>query len=357
MTDELAMWRDATRDDVIRVLLVDPANLDTVRGELGGVILRRCSLTFGYDTDNRVSGKVTAVDDGSWVEGSWLRIVHECPGYGYRNELATLVPSNVSHTLEDGHVELEFTLQSVLWTLSSDMRSSHLTIAAGAQTPDVFDRMIATAGRAGSRLPGCNSHRYDQAVTYEIGDSILSDLFDVCNAANNRLDVDGHGRVTMGPNTGTNRTPDWRLDVDDARTIVLEQGVTWEDQPGSVASSSIVTYKKDTQDEKTEITAVAELPNSKRYSAQRRGYVLAKVHSESDLTPATYDAALAKAKTYLQDEGRDTVKRTAKCMYFPVTEGQVVEMDDGLATTSNLVTEASVSFDDMTVDLTMEQEV
>lgn len=350
---DLAMWQDVTRDDDIRVLLVDPWSLDTVRGELGGVLLGKCSLTFGYDTDNRVSGKVVAVDDGSWVEGSWLRIVHRCDGYGYSNELATLAPSSISHTLEDGHVELEFTLQSALWTLSADRLASHFVIGSGAQTQDVFDRIMSTSGRTGAKLPGYSSHRYGEAVTYEIGDTLLSDLFDLCDVAGDRLDVDGHGRITLGPSLGTSRTPDWDVDADDPRSVVLEQGVTWEDRPGDVASRSVVTYKKDD----TEITAYADLPNSARYSSQRRGWTRAEVHSENDLSPATYDTALAKAKEYLQEDGRDAVERTAKCMYFPVMEGDVLRLRDAAGTHDGLVTQVDVDFGDMTVDITFEEVV
>ena len=347
------MWQDVTREDRIRVMQVDPWALDVTRGELTGIMLDKCSVTFGYDADNRVSGKLSCVDDGSWVDGSWLRIVHECPGYGYANELATLIPSAITRTDHDGHTQIDVTLQSVLWALSEDRLPSHFTIGAGAQTPEVFDRIMAITGKTGLKLPGCSSHRYGDAVVYEIGDTLLSDLFDICKAAGNRLDVDGHGRITMGPDVGASKAPDWEIDADDPRTILLNEGVTREDKPGSVANRSIVTYKKND----VEITAEANLPGSKRASSQRRGYTVAKTHTENDLNPATYDTALAKANEYLREDGRDAIESSAKLMYFPARAGDVLRLHNAGGTSDNLVTQADVSLKDMTVDITMEQEV
>lgn len=50
MTAEID-WKDALRMDAIHIMMVDPHNLDTIRGELSNVILDGCSITQGYNTD------------------------------------------------------------------------------------------------------------------------------------------------------------------------------------------------------------------------------------------------------------------------------------------------------------------
>lgn len=56
-------WKDPRRVDNIHLYMVDPHNLDDVIGEIKDVTLSGCSLTFGYDTDTRASGKIQFLDE------------------------------------------------------------------------------------------------------------------------------------------------------------------------------------------------------------------------------------------------------------------------------------------------------
>lgn len=349
---DMSMWRDGGRVDRIHALMVDPHSLDTVRGELPDVILDGCSITEGYYTDHRVSGSLRVLDTGSWLDGSWVRIVHECPGYSYREELATLIPSKVARTERSGGTTLDLDLQSVLWSISKDTLASHFTIGQGAQTTDAFSRICQTVEKDGVVLAGSYSHRYASTVVYELGDTFLSDLFDVCATAGNRLSVDGHGRIVMGPYVEpSRREPDWVLDPRDPRTIVLDEGVGWSEEVGKVASRAVVIYK----DGDTEISASSDVSPSSRYSAASRGYTVAAQHSVTEMSPATNWQAQRLADQYLAADSAGTAERTVKCMYFPVHQGDIVLWQDGGEATRCLAKDVDVDLGGMTVALTLKE--
>lgn len=344
--NDMTMWRDGAREDKISVLLVDPWDLDSVRGELTSVILSGCSITEGYYTDNRISGKVEAMDDGSWIDGSWMRIVLRCPGYGFEQELATLIPTKIAYEESKGATIVDYTLQSVLWSMSSDTQPSHFTIGKGATTTQVFNRICSAVKKTGLVLPGANNKRYTSSVVYELGDSYLSDLYDICTNADNRLSVDGHGRITMAKYVApSRREPDWELDTSDNRTMVVSDGVSWEDSPGDVADRSIVTYKNGD----TEVIGSAEL------GSNTRGYTIAKVHQENDMTPATSTRASELARSYLVSDSSSTTDRKVSTLYFPCHQGDIVTLIDGSSTTKNLVKTVEAHLEDMTLDLTLRE--
>lgn len=342
--DGLDMWRDGAREDVIRVQMVDPFDVDRVRGELAGVVTSGCSITEGYYTDSRVTAKVRAYEDG-YVGDSWLRIVHECPAYGYRAELGTFVVTKASRTSELGGTVTDYDLQSVLWAVSKDTLPCHWSVGEGALAREAFARICETVGKAHAVLPGAMDYRFAQTVVYELGDSFLSDLFDVADRSGNRVDVDGHGRITLGRYVApSQREPDWVLDLEDPRGLVLAGGVSWAEEPGSVVNRVIVKHTNG----ESEVVGSAD-------AAQTRGYTVAEVKSVQDLSPETPARASQLAREYLQRGGGAGREYSVSALYFPVHEGDVVRLVTDGVRHDCLVKEADVSLADMTVDLTLKE--
>lgn len=345
---DLGPWEDPSREDVLRVVQVDPHSLDTTYGDLSGVEPSSVSVTEGYYTDARVSAKLTALS-GGYRDYCWLRLVHECPGTAFREELGTFVVAGRTDTRD----ETEMDLRSVLWAISDDTQAGHLTIGQGALSHDVFRRICQAVGKEGEILAGAGNHRYASTVVYETGDSYLSDLFDLCDAASCRLGVDGHGRITMGPYVAPSlREPDWLIDPYSSRSMVLEDGLSTEDTTGQAASRSVVTYKGSD----AELSAAADVPSSSPASASRRGYTIAEVHSVSELMPATQAQAQAMADSYVAADSASGRTRSAKCLYFPVHAGDVVAWREADGTVGRwLVKEADTDCGDWTVSLSLKE--
>lgn len=349
--NDLSMWLDATREDVLRVVQLSPNQLDGTLGDLPGVLASGASITEGYYTDNRTSAKLTVLE-AQREPYAWLRLVHECPGYGWSEELGTYVVAQEDTAYQGGTSTTDYDLRSILWAISSDTQPFHFSIGAGATTRQVFERICQTVGKSGRILAGAGDHRYGDSVVYDVGNSYLSDLFDIASTSNNRLDVDGHGRITLGPYTPpSQRDPDWVLDSS-TKPIVIDDGIKVEDTTGQATSRVVVTYKSGD----TEINAGADVDASSPYSSARRGYTIAETKQATDMSPATQAQADATARSDLALNTSDAGRvRSCKCLYFPVHEGDVVEWREGTSSTKYLVKEADKDLSDWTVSLTLKE--
>ena len=69
-------WTDRSIPDEVHVMMVDPHNLDIVRGELKNLVLSDCSVSYGYNTDTRTSAKLATLGS-NYIDNSWLRIIHK----------------------------------------------------------------------------------------------------------------------------------------------------------------------------------------------------------------------------------------------------------------------------------------
>ena len=314
------IWLDGTRKDELHAYMVDPHNLDVVRGELTGVKEGSVTLTEGYYTDTRVSGSIEVENDGSWIDGSWIRLIHTSPAYGYNDELATLIPTKMSHTYQS----TTFELQSVLWALNEDRLPCHYAIGEGATAWQAFNRICDTCGKTGLILPGAQDYRYTSTVIYEIGDSFLSDLFDIANTAGDRLNVDGHGRITLEAYTEpSQRTATWTLSLTDTRGIVGETDGSWYEEPGKVSNRAIVVFKGDND---LELIGGADLDATSKYSAAHRGYTVATVHDVNDMSPQTAARATDLARQYLATDSTEIITRQISTMWIPAHQGDIVDL-------------------------------
>lgn len=351
MARDLGMWRDGARRDVVYVQRVDPHDLGRVDGVLGGLVLDGCSITEGYYTDARVQASIR--HDGEWGEDlHWLRVVHECPAYGYRAELGTFVVDSISHDRSRGGVTCDLTCQSVLWALADDSVAYSYVIGSGATTSKAFQQIMRTTGKEGQVLPGAAEHRYGAAVAYDAGDGFQKMLFDVATTAGDRLSVDGHGRITLGPYVSpSKRDPDWVLDARERRTIVLSDGGTETISLGDAAGRSMVKYSRG---EGSDIAASWDVGQGSLASPSRRGWNRTEVHSVNDLSPQTHAAAETLARRYVGEDSEVAREVSVKCLYFPVHQGDVVSYTDAQGHEGKyLAKDVKASLGDMTVELTL----
>lgn len=343
--------------NVVTACQIDPHSM-AVLGELSGFEPGGSSLTWGYYTDTRVSGKLKALNP-NWREHALLRIVHAVPEWNYSNTLATMVVTEAPWSRAKGGTTVEYELHSALSMIEKDFLPYHYSIASGARSNDVFNKMLEDAGRPHRLLSGCNNYRYGSAKQYERGDSRLSDLFDIADASGNRLDVDGEGRITFAKYvTPKNITPSWSIDLADPRTTVLD-GVSGGTEKYSEPTRVVVTFKgSESENGKTKEYDMAAYADRKSGETSAvRGYTLAKVESISDLNPKTQAALQAEADKRIPDEGGREWE--LQMLYAPIRIGQTVSLtfpdgpDEG--THRALVKNVELSLGDMIIKLTLKE--
>lgn len=337
-------WADPKRTDVIHFMMVDPNDLDSAYGDIEDVQSGASSLTYGYYTDTRYSSKIVFLKGNNYVKNAWIRIVHEVPSEGYTNELGTFVP--VSPNVDYGGAVTEsYDLQSPLWALSKDVCTSVYSVGKGASFVKAFCNILDNCGRP-YVLNNPNDFAAQKAAVFEAGTSYLDILFNIADTTNNRIDLDGHGRVTLGPAPDHQTlSPAWELDVDDPRSVVIEGSVKMEPESQEIPNRTIVIQGS--------YIGVADLPEGSEYSAAQRGYVNAQVYSGTGVNSKA--AAQAMAQAYLNGFSKIT-QWSLETMYFPAHAGDNVQFTiDGEKHLCMIQSIDPVNLETMTMKLTLRE--
>lgn len=343
-------WTDRSIPDEVHVMMVDPHNLDIVRGELENLILSDCSVFYGYNTDTRTSAKLATLGS-NYIDNSWLRIIHKRGDF--TEELGTYVlEKSPEHSWEKKAEKYSYQLQSVLWSISKDYATYHYSIGKGAYTLNIFDDICKIVKKINLHEAGARNYRYSASKVFEVGDSWLSFLFDICETANDRLDIDGHGRITISPYySPTEITPSWDIDADSKRTMLLSDAITWSASNDAVPGRALVIYSNGD----TEIIASSDQPSSSPYSDDQRGYTITNTYQISDMTPVTKARAQQLASQYLSQQ-KQIVQCQCSMLYFPCRPGETMYLTiDGNRKKYQIKNVDPVNLKDFTMGLTLRE--
>ncbi len=337
-------WADPKRTDVIHCQMVDPNNLDEVYGDIDDVQLGSTPVTFGYYTDTRYSSKIVFLKGNNYVDNMWIRIVHEVPKEGYVNELGTFIPVS-PNTNYNGAVTQSFDLQSPLWALNNDLCTSVFSIGKGASFVSAFKRACDNCNRP-YLLQNPNDFLAEKTVVFEAGTSYLQILMDIANSTNNRVDLDGHGRILLSPLSNMRYvSPSWELDADDPRSMIIEGSIRMEPESDEVPSRTIVVNGN--------YIGVADLPDGAEYSAAQRGYTKAVKYSGTGIKSNA--AAQSLAQSYL-DGFTKVTQWSMSTLYFPAKCGENVTFRiDGQKHLCMIQSIDPVDLDTMTMKITLRE--
>lgn len=361
-------WKDLTREDKLTFLMVSPTNLNEIYGELDGVDLSSSSLDAEYYTDTRTSGSLTVVGDG-WIRGSLIRVVHSVPEWGWTRTLGTYIVTNDEAKRENGVWKYELTLQSMLFGLSTDLLVKPWTVAKNAMAIKAMRDCLNAAAFKHTIVSGANDYKLKTPQVMESGTSRLACLYSLCTMANDRLDVDGNGCVTVSKYVNpASKVPSARIDLSDPRGVALD-GLTRSTDWLQMVDIAAVSFKysdsvkkgNKTETVQREINAYAKVSSSMHQAHAQRGYTVTDFRSVSELTPQTAAQAQKLANQYLKENAPELVEWELTTTYLPVWEGDVVELvvHDGMEQYKGirkcLVKGVSLDLGSMTMALTLKE--
>lgn len=337
-------WRDPARRDVIRFQMVDPNDLDRIYGDLTDVQLGSSSITYGYYTDTRYSSGISFLKSNNYVENAWVRIIHDVPAADYSVELGTFVPSSPSETRK-GAVVVKLSLQSPLWALKDDLLTAKFSVGKGASLLAAIRRVMEGANRP-YLLNNPNDTTASNAIVYDVGESKLKILHDLCDQSGNRVDIDGHGRLLIEPVPDrASLTPTWTLDYDDPRGMIIEGSLKMESEIDDLPSRAIVVNGNS--------IGFADLPDGVSYSAHQRGYI--KAEKYEDKTANSTARAEESARRFL-DSATKAVVWSMDALYFPCAPGENVNFIlDGVKHVCMIQSVDPLKLDTMTMGLTLRE--
>jgi len=339
-------WTDTRRSDRFEFVLIDPMDIESVRGTLDGVKLDGSSVTIGYDTDERISASL-AVCGQTGIGDSLVRIVHHVDAWGYSRELGTFFvrsdDSDRSNGVRSGTVELK----SAIYGIEDDLLPFHYSIPDGRYTGAATDDLLGRTGRPYRVQPDAYDRRYGSATVYDVGTSVLSILLDICSTGGNRLDVDGHGRLVVARYVNPSaKTPIWAFSDDDSMVC---GGISESSSSRTSAGRSIVTGK----DGDSEYTAYADARPGSATSSSRRGRMVGVLHSESSVTSQSQAQSLAGS--YLSSDSAATVEHSFTTRYVPLQGGDAVTLDMGDGPVKCAVRNVELDLHDMTEKITAKE--
>ena len=353
-------YRDTTQQITLHAYMIPPTNLDDAYDEeLTGIDWSTLSISAGYYTDSRVSGSLTLVN-GNYIRGSFVRIIAEFED-GTQQELGTFAVSNDGGERTNGAYIQNLELISILHTLSLDYMPDVLVLGSGSTALDAFKKTLTETGKTESsfNMKSALNYRIANTMVLEAGKTRLSRLFELSSLSDNRLDVDGHGVITLSQYIlPDNKTPKYELDTTDERGIIkdgISRSSTWTETP----TRSVVAYDytEGTGDDAVQKHIYGEAWNSK---ADPRGYWITDYQVVSDLNPATKANLNSIAKANLAEKSTEQNEWTIETKFLPdLWEGDVVNLvinddfDSYIGTRKCLVKNLDIKgyFLDMTITL------
>jgi hypothetical protein len=347
-------WSDLGKRWRVRYQMVTPANLDSIVGDMDGVIASGASVTESYYTDTRVQASLSYVG-GAWQRQTWIRIIAEVPDEGYSEELGTFLVSSDDASASNGEWTTSLSLESSLYALSVQAGTEPWTCCSGSMALPVMKQMLDKCHRAYIDK-GATDYRFGSNLVYETGTTYLERLYDLADLTNTRLDVDGHGRVTLSQYVAPKyRTPTFTIDLA-ASDGIAQDGLSRSSDYLSRPTECVVYHQEGSDDDKWEVRGIAT--NGGHVSYGQRGYVITKVVNLSDMSPATWDYATQQARERLNKSGSEGIEWTLTTEYMPVHAGDVGYLQNTGdpeygARQTVMVKERTLDLEHMTMQLTL----
>lgn len=328
----MADWGASGRRDTYSFDLVDPftlAKAGTLDAEPSA-----CSLTWAYDSDNIVSGKVTEVNSDFRLGGRdmLVRINHhcECDGEVVDEPLATMFVDNLSRSSHDGMTKRALTLYSTRWRLSQDFLPSDFARAKGTGVIDAIKNLVNTAGGRFSIAHDAPTARtFGANIGFPVGSNRLEAIETMAGWISCETGVDPRGWITIAPYVDPAKRS-VAYTFADGSNCTYKAGIEW-DSTRSDPINRVVAYftrEKKPADEAANIPlsarCVVDLPESHAFSYERSGRYRTEVLRVSDY--CTQAELESRARAYLYANCGDATSIVIEHPRIPGVEvGAVVD--------------------------------
>lgn len=302
----------------MRTLMVSPQNMDVVLGELEGVEQSSVRLSFSYYSNTRTNGKMEYIGDG-WVRGSFIRFEED------GREIGTYAVVDESSEIRNGAVHHSLELRSALHLLETDIADQPWLIGKGQSVKAAVDQLMKSCSRP-CKNDG-NDYTLRTPTVYESGDSQLKRLFSLCDMANNRVDVNAHGLVTIKPYVEPyRRSSSFEIDLADTAGAALD-GISFATDYLSLPNrvSVVYRYSENVNGESVNKEVYGRADASGNLARQTRGYVVSDFRVVDELNPPTAARAREMADDIMKKVG-EQVEWKVRLVGAPITAGDVVDL-------------------------------
>lgn len=314
-------WTNTKLNHKLLVQMVDPRDHDAVLGEL------ECDLDgnkviWGNETDTKVSASISVTNWDTYIENSWIRLIHRIEEENYERVLFTGFVWDDSAEYRNNEFGAAPSLMSSLKALELDRLTAPITIGEGALSQDIVKTILNKSDQKYTIASDAGNYRYSETSVMDAGDTRLECMLAICEVAGYEMHVNGSGIIKVSKYIYPGYiTPKFTLDSNASNTVVLSSGLSRTGNKYQVAGRSIAVYKHDEE----VIVGYADVSSKHLASPKRRGYTIAEVHELHDLTePVTQAQVQQLAKDYLTEDSTPFVEWNVATMWLPLEEGDTV---------------------------------
>lgn len=354
----------------IGVNVVHQTNVDVKLGSLEGVQINGMSITENYYSDSRVQAKVkTVVEEGAsdgYIENGRLRIILSVPSRSFYEELITGYVSDIDETTEKGYTQRTYTVEGTIWGLLEHRMKDPVIIAPGATMIDTWSQLMMFQTRMQYSTAGAQDLTFHNTILYEPGSVLSTILFEI-SSGYSRMDVNGHGVVTLTKYTSpSNKTPTRTIDYNDIRGLAmtpLTKNSAKYQTPGRAIVTATVSREQNGETVQEVIAGSYDAPSNSWVSLDSRGYLtsIADSYNGASETPSVTELNNIAQQNWneAQDKG---VEWTGKTIFADYHAGEVAylilpskENQNGTNFIKVLVSQVNTNLDTMVQDLTLKE--
>lgn len=365
-------WTTSGRVDSFEYELVAANDFNKSLGYLTGVTGGK--LTFGYDTDLKVSGSID-VSSTKFIENCIIRI-HYKPRLSEAQKkdiiLATCFAYTDKMTFDKGRYYGPIELVSTLARYTDDVLQANFTIGKNKTYKNELSRLLKKESTGGKYKFGSNvtNKKCTSAVAFEKNKPTMDVIQAVADGLDARIDVDEYGTmliekyITPSRKNCTLKFPTGqysvilpKVEIEESKSempnrVAYYCEVSWQqreyvrDKKGNkvkyTSGKNKGKYKTKTVSKKRTIVGKAQVKSSSplhfnkrgRWSTQVFSYTK-KISASKIRTTEKLNAQLAlikkeadsKAATKLSTLTSGTRRYIIECYYLPIECGQVVELE------------------------------
>lgn len=372
MKEVSTFWTTSGRIDSFEFEIVAGNNFEKSLGYLSGV--KGGKLTFGYDTDLKVSGSLE-VSSTKYIENCVIR-VHYCPKLSELQKkdiiLATCFAYTDKMNFDKGRYYGTIELVSVLARYTDDVLQTAFTIGKNKTYKNELARLLKVEATGGKYKFGANlpDKKCTSAKAFERGKPPMEVIQAVADGLDGRIDVDEYGvmvlekyfapakkscvlKLPVGKYSVTLpniEIEEAKSDVPNRVAYLCEVSVTEKvyvlDKKGNrvkyTSGENKGKYKTKNVKNKMTIIGRAQVKSTHPLHFNKRGrwvtknytearnIVMLKVMNEKEFLKAlesTKKYAAQKAAQKLSSLVANRKKYTIECYYLPIKCGQVVEFE------------------------------
>lgn len=266
-------WADSRRKNSYEFYTVDPFTLQETG--VAEVDPSASSLTWGYYTDNKVSGGL--VMNNSTDRSQLIRVKQliEMPEQRYYKTLATLFVENSGESSKFKKKDISLSCYSTLWRFTQDMLCYDFFRPVGYNVVQEIRELVEECGGKLNVMPGVDTSRtHTIDIFFEMGTNIGTVLNTIAGWIGCEIHPDESGYITLKPYIAPqDRAVKYTFEA--GKNCVYLPGVEMEESSDGVINRVVVWYQVEgTENGNTVVhsdRAVVDLPIGTAFSYEKIG--------------------------------------------------------------------------------------